>query len=167
MRIEGLQACWLGGVVLLLAGCPRYDPNAQTVNTPPAANPTPVVVEPVADDEPAMLIFAKATSADETFVVRYAVRDGVVPLNETFDLVVTVWDNTEPQRPATDVTIEIDGRMPHHQHGMNRVPVITEVEPGRFEIEGMLFHMPGYWEIHVDVTRQEVTERAHFEVNLE
>ena len=31
----------------------------------------------------------------------------------------------------------------------------------------MLFHMPGYWEIHVDITRDEVTERAQFVVNLD
>ncbi len=59
------------------------------------------------------------------------------------------------------------GRMPEHRHGMTRRPVIVRRADGSFTITGMLFHMPGYWEIHFDITREGETERAQLEVDLD
>jgi hypothetical protein len=39
--------------------------------------------------------------------------------------------------------------------------------PGRFDVAGLLFHMPGYWELHFDVARENVVERAQMEFLLE
>ena len=50
--------------------------------------------------------------------------------------------------------------MPHHNHGMNHVPLIERTGPGRWHVEDMLFHMPGYWELYFDVKEQGVTHRA-------
>jgi hypothetical protein len=57
--------------------------------------------------------------------------------------------------------------MPEHGHGMNRVPKIEAKEGGRFRAEGLLFHMPGRWELYFDVTRGALTERAQTDVHLE
>jgi hypothetical protein len=57
--------------------------------------------------------------------------------------------------------------MPHHRHGMNREPSIERMDDGTFEITNMLFHMPGYWELHFDITRGMTTERAQVEITLE
>lgn len=46
-------------------------------------------------------------------------------------------------------TLSVDATMPAHQHGMNYTPQITTLGDGLFQIDGMVFHMPGEWEIRV------------------
>ena len=57
--------------------------------------------------------------------------------------------------------------MPEHGHGMNRVPKVAPRPDGGFHAEGLLFHMPGRWELYFDVTQGAVTERAQTDVFLE
>jgi len=42
--------------------------------------------------------------------------------------------------------LKIDAQMPEHRHGMNYKPTVKAVGPGRWQAEGLLFHMPGKWE---------------------
>ena len=70
---------------------------------------------------------------------------GEVPLAQPFSLQVMVCD-------ATAVgSMEIDAVMPAHQHGMNYTPDVTEMGGGVFSVDGMLFHMPGEWEVRVEI----------------
>lgn len=41
--------------------------------------------------------------------------------------------------------------MPAHGHGMNYKAEIKALGRGRFQADGLLFHMPGRWEIVFDV----------------
>lgn len=91
-----------------------------------------------------------------------------VPLNEPFDLEVRVLDGSDRVTPADQIDLVVDGRMPEHRHGMNVEPLVTRRGDGRFEIEGMRFHMPGYWEIHLDAVAPDgAIERAQIAVTLE
>jgi hypothetical protein len=49
--------------------------------------------------------------------------------------------------------------MPEHRHGMNYRPTVTAVAPGRYRVEGLLFHMPGRWDLLFDVDSGAGTER--------
>ncbi|HVR85091.1 MAG TPA: hypothetical protein VMU54_12315 [Planctomycetota bacterium] len=60
----------------------------------------------------------------------------------------------------------MDARMPAHFHGMNRVPKVTQQADGIFVAEGLLFHMPGHWELYFDITQGGKTERAQVDVEL-
>ena len=62
----------------------------------------------------------------------------------------------------SDAELSIDASMPEHQHGMNTVPVAAPNGDGTFFVEGMLFHMTGYWEISAEVTHGDTTETATF-----
>ncbi len=44
-----------------------------------------------------------------------------------------------------------DARMPQHGHGLNYRPRITADGPGRYRVDGVLFHMPGAWQFVFDV----------------
>lgn len=57
-----------------------------------------------------------------------------------------------PRVPA-DVprTVRVDANMPAHRHGMNYRPVVTPKSAELFRAEGLLFHMPGQWELTFDV----------------
>jgi cytochrome c peroxidase len=37
--------------------------------------------------------------------------------------------------------------MPAHRHGMNYVPTVKRLRPGRWRAAGLMLHMPGEWEL--------------------
>jgi hypothetical protein len=45
----------------------------------------------------------------------------------------------------------VDAQMPEHRHGMNYRPTLAPKGDGRYVAEGLLFHMPGRWELSFDV----------------
>ncbi len=67
-----------------------------------------------------------------------------VPRAAPFSLTVQFCDGEGPQ------DIQVDALMPAHQHGMNYDPVVSAQGQGTYRVDGMLFHMPGHWEIRVD-----------------
>jgi hypothetical protein len=98
--------------------------------------------------------------------VVYAPVPEPIPLNSIFALDVWVYRDAERKTPAGDVSIVADAAMPAHHHGMTLVPRAERLGDGHFRVNGMLFHMPGAWEIYIDVREGEKVERARFEVEL-
>lgn len=99
-------------------------------------------------------------SASGHYVVVYQTNPDPIPLNVPFHVNVMVYDTANRSAPLRDIKLDVDGRMPHHRHGMNRQPIVTQLEDGTFAVQGMLFHMPGRWELYFDITRNGRTERA-------
>lgn len=141
-------------VALALAGC-AAPPKAE----PAAAPEVPSVL-------PAELPRDGVASHDGAYFVAFAARPAPIPPNAEFALDVAVFS---PDRAslAAGVTLAVDATMPEHGHGMNVTPRVTPLGPGRFRVEGLLFHMAGRWEIAFDVTRDAVTERAHATVEID
>jgi hypothetical protein len=67
--------------------------------------------------------------------------------------------NVCTRRGAPAELVAIDASMPEHKHGMNYAPKIVSRGDGRFRAEGMVFHMPGTWEVAFDVRSDGTTER--------
>lgn len=105
-------------------------------------------------------------SADGTFRVRYSTRPNPVPLNELFTITALVEKTADGER-ASGCTITADAAMPGHGHGMNTQPQVTQRRDNTYFVQGMLFHMPGHWELYFDVTCGGVTERAQVDIELE
>lgn len=54
--------------------------------------------------------------------------------------------------PVENATIEVSGGMPEHDHGLPTQPKVTEeLGNGDYRLDGMRFHMRGYWEITLTV----------------
>ncbi len=53
--------------------------------------------------------------------------------------------------PAGAALLRVDAQMPEHRHGMNYRPSLKQLAPGQWRAEGLLFHMPGRWELVFDV----------------
>lgn len=106
-------------------------------------------------------------SNDGAWQVVYKPAPDPIPRGETFSIDAWVFAPESPDVPRTDVQLAVDAAMPEHGHGMNRVPKIAAKGGGRFHAEGLLFHMPGKWELYFDVTRGPLTERAQTDVHLE
>jgi hypothetical protein len=55
--------------------------------------------------------------------------------------------------------VRVDATMPEHRHGMNYRPSVVLMPTGIYRAEGMLFHMPGRWDLAFDLVDGERTQR--------
>ena len=98
---------------------------------------------------------------DSDIIVEFEPKDGLIPLNQLFDLVVTVSDTP----PENSVMIFVDATMPAHGHGMNTEPT---VEPtgvhGQFLVSNMNLHMPGEWSLSILVMHGDIAEQVRTNV---
>ncbi len=85
-----------------------------------------------------------------------------IEVGEPFALVLNVC--TRSGAPAE--LIAVDAQMPEHRHLMNYRASIRSNGDGRFRAEGMLFHMPGRWEVTFDVRAGEESERLTHDIIL-
>ena len=106
-------------------------------------------------------------SNDGAWKVVYKVENGPVKRGEPFTIDAWVFGADAPETPRADVSLAVDAAMPQHGHGMNRVPHTEGPKAGRFRIDGLLFHMPGKWELYFDVARGALVERAQADVEVE
>jgi hypothetical protein len=53
--------------------------------------------------------------------------------------------------PAPSRVVRVDADMPEHRHGMNYRAKVSAAGDGRYLAEGLLFHMPGRWQLLIDV----------------
>jgi hypothetical protein len=60
-------------------------------------------------------------------------------------------------RPPT--RIRVDAGMPAHGHGMNYTPAKREIAPGHAAFDGLVFHMPGRWQLTFDLYDGAARER--------
>lgn len=82
---------------------------------------------------------------------------GVVPRGEPFAMQVRAFG--PDGKPLADHTLGVDCTMPHHGHGMNVRPVITQTAPGCWSVDPMLLHMPGRWELCFDLAGRDSRNR--------
>jgi hypothetical protein len=68
---------------------------------------------------------------------------------------------------AAPKSLRVDAQMPEHRHGMNYRPAVTATAPGTYRAEGMLFHMPGRWDIAFDVVVGGRSERLTSTLRVE
>ena len=64
-------------------------------------------------------------------------------------------------------TIEVDGGMPQHGHGLPTRPRVTNsFGNGLYEIEGVRFNMGGWWEFSLAITGSAGTDKVTFNLQL-
>ncbi len=86
-----------------------------------------------------------------------------IPSNDLFSFEVLVAANLDI--PTEQLSIIVDAGMPQHAHGMTVRPRASfNASNGTFEVEGMMFHMPGAWDLTIDVVDGPYTERVTFHV---
>ena len=108
------------------------------------------------------------TSNGGSFEITYAPTPDPMPMNEPFKLDVTLKQaGGASSQAGAPVVLRVDAGMPAHGHGMNTRPRVTETGDGKYLVEGMLFHMPGHWQLYFDIRRGAVVERAQADIHLE
>ncbi len=96
------------------------------------------------------LLIAPAALAD-TLVVTYTTPDGDPAINYMHSWILHI--ENEEGLEIEGAIVDVEGGMPEHDHGLPTKPRVTEeLGGGDYRLEGMRFHMSGYWEIVVTIT---------------
>jgi hypothetical protein len=88
---------------------------------------------------------------------------GVVPRNEPFDLELLLFRGEALDGGAG---IHLRGWMPDHAHGQVQQALVTELEGGRYLVEGVLLHMRGTWQLIFEITEDASRATAEFVIEV-
>jgi hypothetical protein len=66
---------------------------------------------------------------------------------------------TAVAEPLLAASVTVQPWMPAHGHGSAGVPQIAEHEQGHYQIENIVYEMPGQWELRIDVVTSEIGDR--------
>jgi len=87
----------------------------------------------------------------ESPIVTYTTPDGTPVINHMHSWILHIED--EEGLGIEGAIVDVDGGMPEHNHGLPTKPRVTaDLGGGDYRLEGMRFHMSGYWEIVVTIT---------------
>jgi hypothetical protein len=105
------------------------------------------------------LLLISPPSIADGLIVTYTTPDGDLAINQMHSWILHIED--EDGLEIEGAIIDVAGGMPEHDHGLPTKPRVTvELGGGDYRLEGMRFHMKGYWEIVVSIT----TDAGHFDV---
>ena len=90
------------------------------------------------------------------YAVVYRAQPPKMPLGQHFSLEFAVCAN--PGAPPPE-TLSVDAWMPEHRHGMNYKVSVKPQPGGRYRADGLLFHMPGRWEVIFELRAAGRTDR--------
>lgn len=83
--------------------------------------------------------------------VSYTTPDGDPEINRIHSWVLHI-ENADGVG-IEGATVEVEGGMPAHDHGLPTRPRVTaDLGGGDYKLQGMRFHMNGYWEVVVTIT---------------
>lgn len=108
---------------------------------------------------------ASVTTTSGEYAIDYSFVPDPIPKNEHFSihLIVTRKDGDDlPQ----DITVQVDADMPAHGHGINTTPEIHRLPSGAYQVDGLLFHMGGQWELYIDVMEGSIPDRATIPIQM-
>jgi hypothetical protein len=111
-----------------------------------------------------LLLLSPTTFAD-SLVVTYTTPDGDPVINQMHSWILHI-ENADGLN-VEGAIIDVEGGMPEHNHGLPTKPRITEeLGGGDYKLDGMRFHMHGYWEIIVSITTDIGTSEVTIPVQL-
>jgi YtkA-like len=95
----------------------------------------------------------------------------IAPEKEPFDRnamhswVVDIKDKAG--QPVEGAKLLIDGGMPRHGHGLPTAPEMTdELGAGKYRVDGVRFHMFGWWEFSFDIDAAPGRDKIVFNLQL-
>jgi hypothetical protein len=72
-----------------------------------------------------------------------------VPVERLHTWKVRLFDRKH--RPVTGARIKVTGDMPAHGHGLPTAPIAVGRGRGLYELQWMMFQMPGRWYVQLDI----------------
>ena len=100
------------------------------------------------------------------YKVSYVAEINPVPVNQILKWTLHV--ETAEGKPVENATITVDGDMPQHGHGLPTRPQVTrDLGNGDYLVEGLKFHMAGWWVMDFAITADGQSDQVHFNMQLQ
>lgn len=147
-------------VVVVVLGCGGSESRDD------GAIPAPAKVEAPARAGLALATPREAVTRDGLYRVTWMPLGGFVPVNEHFELDVTVARTDEAHTLVSNASVVVDCQMPDHGHGMLREPRSEALGEGRYKVRGMLLHMGGHWTVALNVIVDGIASTADDTLDL-
>jgi len=103
-------------------------------------------------------------SNDRNYRVVITPSCGRIDANSPFDLRVSLRAISDIRDTLIADSISFDAEMPQHYHGMNSEPHITRASDDSWDVNGIVLHMKGSWQLYVDISAAGLVERAQYEL---
>lgn len=104
-------------------------------------------------------------SDKEMFLISYTSGLQPISINRIHNWVVHI--EAADGSPVSDATITLIGGMPDHDHGLPTMPLATRyLGDGDYFVEGMKFHMNGFWQITISITVAGRSDSVTFDLQL-
>jgi hypothetical protein len=115
---------------------------------------------------PADLDYATTRVSEQGgYRVSYRSNAGQVPINRLHAWTLHV--ETSDGQAVTNATVQVDGAMPQHLHGLPTRPRVTHhLGNGDYLVEGMKFQMGGWWVMAFTIATADRTDVAKFNLML-
>ena len=97
-------------------------------------------------------------------VVAFKTQPAKLKVGELFALDATVCANSG--LVLETASLKVDATMPEHRHGMNYQASVVKKD-GAYQASGLMFHMPGRWQLVFDVDTQSGRERLFSDYRLD
>ena len=98
------------------------------------------------------------------YAVVFKTMPDPIAVGSHFSVDFAVCPQGDAEKPRT---VRIDAQMPEHRHGMNYRPVVVASGPGAYRADGLMFHMPGRWDLLFDVVTSAGSERLTVPLSIE
>lgn len=98
------------------------------------------------------------------FTVAYTSALEPIVINQIHSWTLTLRDGTG--QPVSDANISITGGMPAHNHGLATAPGVEALGDGNYRVQGLRFHMMGYWELTLTIETSEVSDTVIISLEL-
>jgi hypothetical protein len=105
---------------------------------------------------------AWASLRTATHQIAIAALPSPPPVGRHFRLEVHLCQGSGPVK-----ALRVDADMPAHRHGMNYRTTVKALGAGRWQAEGLLFHMPGRWRFLVELDTPQGTQRFTHELEVQ
>ena len=90
------------------------------------------------------------TSDDGRFIVSFESELQPLAINKIHNWILHIVDSDG--ETISNAQLVVSGGMPQHNHGLPTSPAVTAaLEDGDYKVEGIRFHMRGYWEIRISI----------------
>jgi hypothetical protein len=105
------------------------------------------------------------TTEQSLYTIAIAPEKEPFERNEIHTWIVEIKDKSGA--PVEGAKLTVGGGMPRHGHGLPTQPEMTaELGQGKYRIDGVRFHMFGWWEFSFDIDALPGNDRIVFNLNL-
>ncbi len=126
-----------------------------------------IVISSFTPEEAASQITDSRSLRGESQTYRVSVNSSIQPITINKIHSWTLMLVTHDARPVAKAKLSISGGMPLHDHGLPTQPkMVAEKSPGHYQVDGLKFHMRGYWEVTISVEKGSINETLIVGLNL-